>query len=81
MKQEKLLEELKSLTIIEQLEILEKAVKLVREDFQKDKSPNDDFDTKKQLSKAAESLLSDYTDDKELTIFTTLDGEDFDESG
>jgi len=32
---------------------------------------------KKTLSEAAEALLKDYSDDKELTIFTALDGEDF----
>ncbi len=30
-----------------------------------------------QLETAAQTLLSDYTGDKELTIFTALDGEDF----
>jgi hypothetical protein len=34
-------------------------------------------ETKSQLKLAAERLYSDYQNDKELTIFTQLDGEDF----
>jgi hypothetical protein len=33
--------------------------------------------TKKTLTESAEALLKDYLDDKELNIFTELDGEDF----
>jgi hypothetical protein len=36
---------------------------------------------KRQLAAAAEALLSDYTADGELTIFTALDSEDFYASG
>ncbi|MEQ8173387.1 MAG: hypothetical protein ABRQ38_31165 [Candidatus Eremiobacterota bacterium] len=32
---------------------------------------------KKILTEAAEALLNDYTDNKELTIFTELNSEDF----
>ena len=32
---------------------------------------------KSQMAKKARELLSDYTTNKELTIFTDLDGEDF----
>ena len=32
---------------------------------------------KSQMAQKARQLLSDYTTDKELTIFTDLDGEDF----
>ena len=32
---------------------------------------------KSLMAQKAQELLSDYTDDKELTTFTALDGEDF----
>ena len=32
---------------------------------------------KSSLANAAQALLDDYTTDEELTIFTSLDGEDF----
>ncbi|GHT63370.1 hypothetical protein FACS1894110_01030 [Spirochaetia bacterium] len=34
-------------------------------------------ETKSQLKLVAERLCADYKNDKELTIFTQLDGEDF----
>ena len=36
---------------------------------------------KRQMKQKALELLADYTDDKELTAFTDLDGEDFYETG
>lgn len=34
---------------------------------------------RKELSLAAEALLSDYLEDKELTVFTSIDNDDFHE--
>jgi hypothetical protein len=34
-------------------------------------------DTKSQLKAAASKLYNDYKNDKELTVFTQLDGQDF----
>ena len=36
---------------------------------------------KRQMEQKARELLSDYTEDQELTAFTDLDGEDFNETG
>jgi len=41
------------------------------------KQPKDRKERKRQLAAAAEALLPDYAAGGELTIFTTLDSEDF----
>ena len=38
---------------------------------------DDGINTKQELEKAAELLYNDYKNDKKLTEFTCLDGEDF----
>jgi hypothetical protein len=72
-----ILEELKHLTIPERLLIAEKALHLIHKDIEKSKTSQSNSDSKKQLTSAAELLVSDYLTDAELTSFTALDSEDF----
>ena len=73
----KILEELKKLTTIERLTIIEIALDLIREDLRQGEQAPVWTEKKRQLAKAAEALLPDYTVGDELTAFTALDGEDF----
>jgi hypothetical protein len=77
MTQVEILEELKKLTTIERLAIIEATLRLVREDLRRVESSSAEMDRKKQLTAAAEALLPDYIPGSELTVFTVLDGEDF----
>ena len=77
MTQIEILEELKKLTTSERLAIVEATLSLIRQDLQKAEQLLGPTERKKQLSKAAEALLPDYETDSELTVFTTLDSEDF----
>jgi hypothetical protein len=76
-----ILEELKRLTTTERLTIIEAALHLIREDLQQMEQPLPRIERKRQLAAAAEALLPDYATGGELTIFTTLDSEDFYASG
>ena len=77
MTQIEILEELKRFTLSERLTVVETALRLIREDLQQVEPPLARTERKRQLAAAAEALLPDYTADGELTIFTTLDNEDF----
>ena len=68
-----ILKKLKELTAAERLSVAETALRLVRKDLRKTTRPTQ----KKQLAKAAKTLLPDYKSDAELTVFTALDSEDF----
>ncbi len=72
-----ILEELESLTTVERLSVVEAALRLIREDLQRVEQPVARTEKKRHLAAAAEVLLPDYAAGGELTIFTTLDGEDF----
>ena len=72
-----ILEELESLTTVERLSVVEAALRLIREDLQRVEEPLAQGEKKQRLAEAAEALLPDYAAGGELTIFTTLDGEDF----
>lgn len=72
-----ILEELKKLTVIERLSIIEAALYLIREDLQQVEQPIARTERKQQLATAAEALRPDYAAGGELTIFTALDSEDF----
>ena len=72
-----ILEELESLTTVERLSVVEAALRLIREDLQRVEQPVARTEKKRHLAAAAEVLLPDYAVGGELTIFTTLDGEDF----
>jgi hypothetical protein len=62
-----IIKEIVKLPIIERMLIIENAMKSIREETQKRTS----------LKEGAQALLSDYKTDKELTVFTALDSEDF----
>ena len=70
-----ILEKLKGLTAVERLSVAEAALRLIREDLQETTQPA--TVKEKQLAKAAKTLLPDYKSGGELTVFTTLDGEEF----
>ncbi len=60
--------ELKKMTNTERLFVIEIATKLVR---------RESSTKKEKLKQSAEIMLSEYTDHKDLTNLTDLDGEDF----
>ena len=66
MRTNELIKEIKRLPIQERIYLIEKTIHSIR----KQEDTN-------QMKKAAETLYSDYKFDKELTIFTNLDFEDF----
>jgi CheY-like chemotaxis protein len=72
-----ILEQLKHLPAAERLKIIESAARQLCEDLEHPRVPGaEDADAK--LARAAEALLADYSNDRELTAFTALDGEAFD---
>ena len=71
------LEKLKTLTTTERLTVIEAALHLIREDFQRVELPLARTERKRQLVAAAKALLPDYEAGGELTVFTTLDSEGF----
>lgn len=73
-----ILEELKKLTPVQRLKIVEAALNLIGEDLQQVAQPQSlRTERKRELAMAAEALLPDYAAGGELTIFTALDKEDF----
>ena len=71
-----ILAEISKMTTAERLTIVESVLQSIREDLtQGEQQPAQT--EKKQLTEAAEALLSHYIKDKELTIFTSLDSEEF----
>jgi hypothetical protein len=71
-----ILDQLKSLPVAERLKIVESTVHELREDMEHSGAPSDE-ETNARLARAAEALLGDYSNDRELTAFTVLDGEVF----
>ena len=67
-----IIDQLKQLTTAERLAVIEAATQLIREDLSHAENAAD-----AQLAEAAKALLPDYQSDRELTVFTALDGEDF----
>ncbi len=67
-----IIEELKHLPTVERLRIVEEVLHLVEKDITQPHAPQIGTNLKNQLTKAANSLLSDYTDDSELTVFTSI---------
>jgi hypothetical protein len=63
-----LIDEINNLSIADKLYIMELIVQSIRKETQSHSS---------DLEKAASLLLPDYNEDKELTAFTALNGEDF----
>lgn len=60
-----ILEEINKLPLTDKLLIIEKTLKIIRQDSQPD------------LTQAVDNLYNEYKTDKELTIFTELDTESF----
>ena len=72
----KILEQLKSLPAVERLGIVESAVHELREDLERS-GVRAEEETNARLARAAEAMLADYSNDRELTALTALDGEAF----
>ena len=72
-----IIESLLKLSVAERLMILDEIVHSIRKEFEENTSTSDKSDIKAQLLRASETLLKDYTEDRELTAFSSLDGEDF----
>ncbi len=66
MKSEEIIKEINRLPLRKRIYVIEKAIHSIREQEEKE-----------QMSKAVDSLYSDYKNDKELTVFTNIDFEDF----
>jgi hypothetical protein len=77
MTQAEILNEFKQLSIKQQLEVIEAAIRIFQENFDAIAPLNALTDQQADLSTAAGALLVDYVEDKALTDFTVLDGEDF----
>ncbi|MGQ9626437.1 MAG: hypothetical protein ACUVV0_05975 [Anaerolineae bacterium] len=80
MTQTEILAEIKGLSTAERLAIVEAILRLVREELQQKEQTLAREEEERRLA-AAEALLPDYTPGGELTVFTTLDSEDFYASG
>jgi len=74
-----MIKELKNLTNTERLTIIETSLHLIRDDIYSVKHLR--TDKKRQLALAAKALLADYSEDGEMSIFTSLDGEDLHAQG
>ena len=70
-----IIDQLKQLTTAERLFVIEAATRLIREDLAQPEANENAED--QQMALAATALLADYQSDRELTIFSSLDGEDF----
>jgi hypothetical protein len=66
MKSEELIKEIQKLPINERIYVLERSMYLIRKQEEEE-----------QMKKAAEELSQDYLADKELTVFTNLDFDNF----
>jgi hypothetical protein len=71
-----ILEELRKFPPAERLTIMEAALKQIRADLQQP-GPLLRVNKKRALAIAADALYADYMTDKDLTVFTALDAEDF----
>jgi hypothetical protein len=76
MTQIEILAELKKLALLERLQVVQAALRLIGEDLQA-KPERILIDRKQQLAKAAKALLPDYAAGGELAVFTRLDSEEF----
>lgn len=75
MTQMEILAEFKKLDLLERLQVIQSALRLLGEDLQAQQPVR--IGRKNQLAQTAQMLLPDYVAVKELTIFTDLDGEEF----
>jgi len=72
MTEQKILDELKNLTNIERLAIIEATLDMIRKDLKEAEKASKD-ERKQSLAKAANMLLADYMSDDELTAFGKTD--------
>ncbi|MHB8067791.1 MAG: hypothetical protein ACYDIC_07820 [Desulfobaccales bacterium] len=77
MKRIDLLKELQKLTPPERLAVIEAALQQLRADLEGRPEPKYLAVRKKEMAAAAQALQADYAAGDELTVFTTLDAEDF----
>lgn len=66
METKEIISAIRKLSVSKRMLIVERTIKSIREN-----------DTRERMKKAAEMLVEDYTNDKELTAFTQLDFEGF----
>lgn len=71
-----ILEDFRKLSPLERLDVVEAVVQMMRDDWLRDSCQEQAF-RQQQLAAAATALRDDYLADPELTVFTSLDGEDF----
>lgn len=76
MTQMEILAEFRKLDLLERLQVIQSALRLLGEDLQA-QLQSARTERKQQLALAAKALLPDYTAGDELTAFTHLDGEEF----
>lgn len=76
MTQAEMIQQMSKLTLIERLELVEVAVQQIRAELL-EPAAQSSVDRGERLRKAAELLRQDYLEDKELTAFSVLEGEDF----
>lgn len=77
MTQSQLLNEFRQLSLPQQLEVIQAALRILAEHFQMIEPRVNGSKGHKSLAEAATLLLADYREDSELTSFTALDGEPF----
>lgn len=75
MSQTEILEELQHMPLEERLNVIEAAVRSLRETLPPTPSPTRE-ERRQRLLASAQIALPHYYSDKELTVFTALDGED-----
>jgi hypothetical protein len=80
MTQSDILNELRKFSVVERLKFVEQVLDLVREDLQGSEAESHQTSSNSKLAAAAQALLPDYAAKGELTIFTTLDSEEVDET-
>jgi len=74
-----ILKQLRELSPIERLAVIEEALQETRQELQQRQDLPPDSDMTGRLISAAQALYADYAADRELTAFTALDGEKFHE--
>lgn len=77
MTQAQLLNEFSQLSLPQQLEVIQGALHIMAQQFRSLQPHTNGHEDQKRLEEAANLLLADYMEDKELTSFTALDGEPF----
>ena len=74
-----IMEEIKKLEPIAQIDLAESTLRLVREDIRKAVVTKGTDGESRQLRQAASVLLTEYRSNHELTAFSVLDSEEFHE--